>query len=192
MEIKDYQLTIFDVDGTIANRDEDRLLPEARDFFKLLYQWSAVATLPKLALATNQGGVGLRWWMIDSGWGNPDELPTLKSVEERLRAIQQQIPLPTMLYTAYAYQSQKTREWSPVPMEYVGRPEWSRAWRKPNPGMIQQAMVDYGVADPRRVLFVGDQPEDEGAAVGAGVAFCWVKLFWVKVPEFINLSAVGG
>src|SRR5690606_10982903 len=62
MEIKDYQLMIFDVDGTIANRDEDRLLPEARDFFKLLYEWSAVATLPKLALATNQGGVGLRWW----------------------------------------------------------------------------------------------------------------------------------
>lgn len=192
MEIKDYDLLVFDVDGTIANRDEDRLLPEARDFFKLLYQWSAVATLPKLALATNQGGVGLRFWMLDGGWGNPDELPTLQAVEGRLRAVQQQIPLPTYLYTSYAYQSQNNKTWSPVPIEFAGRTEWSRAWRKPNPGMIQQAMVDHGIADPRKVLFVGDQPEDEGAAISAGVGFCWVKQFWMQMPDFINLTAVVG
>lgn len=192
MEIKDYDLLVFDVDGTIANRDEDRLMPEARDFFKLLYQWSAVATVPKLALATNQGGVGLRFWMLDGGWGNPDELPTLKTVEERLRAVRQQIPLPTYLYTSYAYQSKNNKTWSPVPIEFAGRPEWSRAWRKPNPGMIQQAMLDYGIDNPQKILFVGDRPEDEGAAISAGVDFCWVKQFWMQMPDFIDLTAVGG
>lgn len=192
MEIKDYLLIIFDVDGTIANRDEDRLLPEARDFFKLLYQWSAVAPLPKLALATNQGGVALRLWMEEAGWGEPEKYPTLEAVQIRLHAIQQQIPLSTMLYTAYAYQTQKTKEWAPVPIQFAGQPEWGRAWRKPNGGMIQQAMVDSGIQNPQKVLFVGDRPEDQGAATAAGVGFVWVKQFWMQVPEFINLTAVGG
>lgn len=191
MEIKDYQLLVFDVDGTIANRNEDRLLPEARDFFKLLYQWSAVVTVPKLALATNQGGVGLRLWMQDSGWGEPEKYPTLEAVQERLRAIQQQIPLSTYLYTAYAYQTQKTREWAQVPIEFAGRSEWRRDWRKPNGGMIQQAMLDYGIQNPKQVLFVGDRPEDKGAATAVGVDFIWAKQFWMQVPKFLNIAAVG-
>lgn len=190
MEIKDYQLMVFDVDGTIANRSEDRLLPEAEDFFDLLRQWSAVADLPKLALATNQGGVALRLWMEDGGWGEPEKYPSLEAVQARLRTIQQQIPLPTILYTAYAYQTQKTKEWAPVPIQFVGQPEWSRAWRKPNGGMIKQAMLDCGVEYPQKVLFVGDRPEDREAAVAAGVDFIWAKQFWAQVPDFINLTAI--
>lgn len=190
MEIKDYDLLVFDVDGTIANRSEDRLLPEARDFFKLLHRWSAVATVPKLALATNQGGVSLRLWMADAGWGEPDKYPTLEAVQTRLREIQRQIPLPTMLYVAYAYQTQRTRQWAPVPIEYVGQPEWSRAWRKPNGGMLQQAMLEYDISDPQRVLFVGDSDDDKGAATASGVHFALARHFWAQVPTFLNITAV--
>ena len=190
MEIKDYELVMFDVDGTIADRNEDRLLPIAEDFFDLLHQWAAVANLPRLALATNQGGVALRLWMEDGGWGEPEKYPTLEAVQERLRTIQQQIPLPITLYVAYAYQTQKTREWAPVPIRFVGQPEWSRAWRKPNGGMLQQAMLDHGVKNPQKVLFVGDRPEDREAAVAVGAGFVWVKQFWAEVPNFINLETI--
>ncbi len=190
MKIKNYDLLVFDVDGTIANRSEDRLLPVARDFFKLLYQWSAVATVPKLALATNQGGVSLRLWMEDAGWGEPEKYPTLEAVQMRLGTIQQQIPVPTVLYVAYAYQTKKTREWAPVPIAYVGQPEWSRAWRKPNGGMIKRAMAEHGVTNPRRVLFVGDSDDDRGAATAVGSDFALAHYFWSQVPTFLNLTAV--
>lgn len=190
MEIKDYDLLVFDVDGTIANRSEDRLLPEARDFFKLLYNWSAVVDVPKIALATNQGGVALRLWMEDAGWGEPEKYPSLEAVQMRLRTLQQQIPMPTMLYVAYAYQTQKTREWAPVPLAFAGQPAWSRAWRKPNGGMVQQAMADHGVSSPKRVLFVGDSDDDKGAATAVGAGFALARYFWAEVPNFLNLAAV--
>lgn len=42
-------------------------------------------------------------------------------------------------------------------------------FRKPGPGMILQAIEDYGV-NPDQVLMIGDRPEDRGAAEAAGVA----------------------
>lgn len=48
-----------------------------------------------------------------------------------------------------------------------------RGYRKPNPGMIQAAMLECQITDPQSVLFVGDRPEDEQAAIAAGVPFMW-------------------
>jgi len=101
-----------------------------------------------------------------------------------------QIPLPASLYIAYAYQTKKTRQWAPVPIEYAGQPAWSRAWRKPNGGMIQQAMVEHDVTNPQRVLFVGDREEDQGAAMAVGTGFSLAHYFWAQVPGFLNLMAV--
>ncbi|HEV2363155.1 MAG TPA: HAD family hydrolase [Caulobacteraceae bacterium] len=40
--------------------------------------------------------------------------------------------------------------------------------RKPNPGMVQRALADFGL-DPTEAVLVGDQPRDIEAAVRAGV-----------------------
>ncbi len=42
------------------------------------------------------------------------------------------------------------------------------SYRKPEPGMIFQAMADYGF-DPRETFFIGDTPRDMEAARRAGV-----------------------
>lgn len=66
--MKKYDLLIFDVDGTlVVDYDSDILPPEVTNFFKGLSNEGG----PVIALATNQGGVGLR-----QGFGDPEKLPT--------------------------------------------------------------------------------------------------------------------
>jgi len=50
--------------------------------------------------------------------------------------------------------------------------KWSRQYRKPRAGMLQLAMVRHKHS-PQNSLYVGDRPEDEQAAQGAGVPFQW-------------------
>lgn len=45
-------------------------------------------------------------------------------------------------------------------------------WRKPNPGMVQEAARRHGL-DPARSVLIGDQPTDMAAAAAAGVAERW-------------------
>lgn len=45
--------------------------------------------------------------------------------------------------------------------------------RKPNPGMILVAQTIFGSLE--NTLFVGDRPEDQGAALIAGIQFAWAK-----------------
>jgi D-glycero-D-manno-heptose 1,7-bisphosphate phosphatase len=42
-------------------------------------------------------------------------------------------------------------------------------WRKPNPGMVQEAILKMQL-DPVRSAFLGDQPRDLQAAQVAGIA----------------------
>jgi D-glycero-D-manno-heptose 1,7-bisphosphate phosphatase len=51
---------------------------------------------------------------------------------------------------------------------------WRPDWRKPAPGMLLQALEDLG-AVPGEVLMIGDRPEDQAAALAAGVPFQWVN-----------------
>ena len=50
--------------------------------------------------------------------------------------------------------------------------------RKPNPGMIQEAMLRENVK-PEQTLMVGDRDEDKGAAKAAGAQFAWASDFFV-------------
>ena len=50
-----------------------------------------------------------------------------------------------------------------------------RPFRKPNPGMLTRAIEDFGAT---RVIYVGDRPEDQGAAQSAGVPFVWANEFF--------------
>lgn len=183
--VDELELLLFDVDGTIAERNNAELLPPARDFFRLLAERGR---RPSVGLVTNQGGVGLRMWMADAGWGEPERFPTLETVQERLHGLVAQIPIEVELYVSYAYQTQKTREWATVPHQFAGLPEWSRSWRKPQAGMIVQAMRDAQVVDPSLVLVVGDMETDEMAAINAGTRFVYARPFWEQVPSFLGLA----
>lgn len=191
MIVDGLDLLLLDVDGTIAERHSSQLNPNAREFFKLLAGGAAgrrTQQIPAVGLVTNQGGVGLRMWMEESLFGDPDQYPTLDVVRTRLAALVAQIPVETKLYVSYAYQTQRTKEWAPVPYQFAGMPEWSRSWRKPQPGMILAAMKAARVTDPEKVLLVGDQETDEDAAIAAGIRFVYARTFWERVPAFLGIS----
>lgn len=187
MNIQNIQLLLFDVDGTIAARDQFQLHPQAAEFFCLLAQRDG---RPDVALVTNQGGPAMRHWMTRDGFGQPDKYPTLAQVTERLAGLIAQIPLASGLYVAYAYQSSKG-VWAPTPPQVAGDPSWSRAWRKPQPGMLLQAMADYGVGETA-VLMVGDMDSDQQAAAAAEVDYCDASDFWDTVaPQFLTRTTGG-
>lgn len=48
--------------------------------------------------------------------------------------------------------------------------KWSGQYRKPSPGMLKLAMVRHHHT-PETSLYVGDRPEDEKAALSAGIPF---------------------
>ena len=163
-------LVIFDVDGTLAKPYTLELLPQVSHFFKLIFQ-PGCAGQPKVAIATNQGGVGMRYWMERNAFGSPEKYPTEDSITGRMRELvsalsgDQDLPV----YTSFRYCSDRG-SWSPAPPERAGDPRWSKAWRKPEPGMLLQAMQDAGVS-PEQTMFVGDSDEDRGAARAARCAF---------------------
>ncbi len=163
-------LVIFDVDGTLAKPYTLELLPQVREFFDLALR-PGCAGRPKVAIATNQGGVGMRYWMERNGFGSPEKYPTEDSVAGRMRELVRVLSgdhdLP--VYTSFRYRS-KSGSWSPAPPERAGDPRWSKAWRKPEPGMLLQAMQDAGVG-PGQTIFVGDSDEDRDAARAVGCAF---------------------
>lgn len=174
-----YKLIIFDLDGTLVKKWTDELLPGVEEFFSKCK--SAVA------IATNQGRVGLRYWMEQDGFGEPDKFPTEEQVWERLRNVQAQ--LPTFVpYVSWAYQSKKGA-WGPQKVEhdpFAGHNEiadgWRKDWRKPDPGMLLQAMA-FACATPAETLMVGDMESDRLAAEAAGCAFAWADEFFGRTPR---------
>ena len=164
------KLYLFDVDNTLAQVHSVALLPGVQE---------AVATLPvdaAVALCTNQGGVGLRYWMESGGFGDPSRYETLEGVQAKIFRIRDQLFERARVYISWRYQSRKGH-WSTVPPGLENDPAWSKAWRKPNPGMLLQAMRDTGVA-PADTLFVGDsEKRDQQAAWAAGCGFMWADEF---------------
>jgi FMN phosphatase YigB (HAD superfamily) len=61
MDTTNYDLIIFDQDGTLAEFKTGVILPGVREWFD---EWRTLPhdERPRLALASNQGGVGLRRW----------------------------------------------------------------------------------------------------------------------------------
>jgi HAD superfamily hydrolase (TIGR01662 family) len=165
-----YNLVIFDIDGTLADRDTSVLLSG-------VFNWFSELTLHykyKLALATNQGGVGLRYWMEKDGFGNPGGYPDAREAAAHIASVISQLPqqlhmqLRNHVYMSFAYRSKKTGVWGAVPPGANQR--WRQDWRKPAPGMLLQAMRDYGVV-AQHTLMVGDRDEDHKAAIAANCSY---------------------
>ncbi|HSG61604.1 MAG TPA: HAD-IIIA family hydrolase [Pseudomonadales bacterium] len=172
-----YKLIIFDADGTLCDRYTGELLPGVFD--KL-----GETQMSKVAIATNQGGVGLRHWMESAGFGEPERYPTEAEVRSKYFAVATQVEAARMVYMddvlvyfAFAYQSKISGKWAFVPEGCEYRLAWSHSWRKPNPGMLISAMEDVGVA-ANDTLFVGDSDEDRQAAEAAGCDFMEAEEFF--------------
>ncbi|MBZ0294352.1 MAG: HAD hydrolase-like protein [Anaerolineae bacterium] len=168
-----YKLIIFDLDGTlVVDRESSELLPGVLDWFTEHHAQQ------RIAIATNQGGVGLRYWMEVEKFGRPQKYPTEDRIWSRVDAVQAQLPGgPYPANACFAYQNRKGI-WSPTPPDKRGQPEWSPDCRKPAPGMLRRAMTEAEIANPADCLMVGDRVEDQLAAQAAGCAFQWAWEFF--------------
>ncbi len=172
------KLIIFDADGTLVDRDSGNFLDGVQD-----YMQSRPRDI-QLAVATNQGGPACR----DTGWGMNGNYPTLATVDEKYTNLAQSIE--ARLYMCLVYVDKRSTPYWPKdlwPDDWIFNknretddPRTWLSWRKPEPGMLLQAMSDADVS-PDETLMVGDRPEDEAAAQAAGVDFVWAHEFFGRV-----------
>lgn len=156
-QIPDYDLIIFDVNGTLVTTQSGQEFPENAADWRLLpgrleilaaLRWSGV----KIALASNQGGVAF-------GYYPPEDMRReLRKIGEAAGA--------DMVNWCFRHPQGKVEPW-------IG----DCHDRKPSHGMLEKAITHFQT--PRdKVLMVGDRPEDEQAAANAGVAFAWAKTYF--------------
>lgn len=163
-------LWILDVDNTITQRYGTELLPGVKEWINNLDPLKN-----EVCLATNQGGVGLRFWMELDEFGEPEKLPTEQEVRLRLERVRSSLIAGTSFdcpfFVSFRYFS-KNGHWSPTPYsEDSAPPAWQIDSRKPRPGMICQAMNYFSYTNPADVVMVGNGESDEGAAKAAGVRY---------------------
>jgi histidinol phosphatase-like enzyme len=173
-------LICLDVDDTIVEKWTTKLLPGVKEW--LINCAEDVA----IALISNQGGVGLRYWLEKSGKKVPDYLPTRLEVEERMIKIAMDMMswknVEMAIHFSMSFQDEKG-VWGPIPNRLLHKIDhicpiytsWNPAWRKPLPGMIEHARSLYPEAD---VIMVGDREEDYLSAANALVPFFWGDEFF--------------
>lgn len=168
----EYKLIIFDLDGTLSPMDKPVLFNDAK-------AWIDANPKQAWCIASNQGGVGLRYWMERDGFGEPNKYPTAEQFERRLDSLfGDQHP---MVLRCYRYQSKKSGQWCPVPPGCDDKEEWYQGNRKPAAGMLTEAMSILPT-EATETLMVGDSPEDQQAAIAAGCKFQWAWEFFGR-PE---------
>lgn len=181
--VQDYKLIIFDFDGTLVEFKTDVVLPNVVAFFTAMLQ---LDDRPKLAIASNQGGVSLHYWMKEGKFGEGKHLdyPTLEDAEARFNRFLDKKPIgiPLPIFVCYAYKSSKGN-WA-VPPSFVDENDrnWWATYRKPEPGMLLDAMEHYGVA-PQETLMVGDMDEDLHAANRAACHYMTADAFFNRVQN---------
>lgn len=171
------KLLILDWGGTIAEFKTGAILPNTKE---------VLANLPAnthIAIASNQGGVGLRYWMERDGFGQPSTYPNEQVIYDMFASGCSQLGISPKIYLSFAYQA-KSGKWSPEPNgDETRNPNyWQREWRKPESGMLIQAMKDFGVS-PTETLMIGDREEDELAAFDANCQFQWADVFFKRDGE---------
>lgn len=178
-------LAIFDMDDTLLKQNEQipvNGVEHALDNLALL------GTLTSCAIATNQGGVSVRIDMQERQHLAPEKYqnyPTMVQAQLRVAGaqtlLQKHLHIEPSSYISYAFQNSKNGRWTDLPSiayDQFGQvlPEWQQSWRKPNAGMLLQAMEDDHVS-PEQTLMIGDREEDSLAAERAGVRFLHINDF---------------
>lgn len=179
---------ILDVDNTITDLNGHTLYPHFVNWLK------TIGERDQIYLATNQGGVGLRYWMGVHQFGDYTQYPTQEQVVSRITGIANEVSAiiqrPVMPFISFAYQSKKGM-WNPLPgrayfqaqptqINYRG--EWCQNWRKPNPSMMQsicsECVQRFNARDWSKYLVIGDMESDKMAAESANLPFCYVNEFF--------------
>lgn len=185
-------LLIFDLDGTLAVKYTDEILPGVYEKFKELgydpkqgaiahpmpnpYNITRAVAQPKgirTCIATNQGGVGLR--EIIEARGKPNQskltLPTVELVYERLKTISYMLTgsyHEMQVQAAFNLVDRKTGKWAKPYIHGDDLEQWNPEFRKPNPGMLNYFLNYF---QPETATYIGDRPEDKQAAAAAEIEF---------------------
>ena len=169
-----YKLIIFDLEGTLSEYKTGAILPGVVEKFALMEQ---TQIRPLYALASNQGGVGLREWTKE--FGDPSQYPTESEIRTLVNAVLSQIPGGNTfdVHLCFAYQSKRTGVWGTIPADKQHLPVWNPDNRKPAPGMLLAAMHHAGV-EAHETLMVGDWDEDREAAEAAQCYFMLADEFF--------------
>lgn len=154
------RLVIFDVDGTLTKTKSGATFRKSANDWELID--GRIAKLRDLrdqafsfAIASNQGGVA---------YGYMAEADILRELQVAARALR--IPAQAV-FVCYTHPKATIDRY-----RVADDPR-----RKPNAGMIIEAMQAYHVS-ASETLFVGDRPEDEEAAKNARCAFQWAHEFF--------------
>lgn len=165
-------LLVLDVDGTIvSDHNSEVILP-------CVMRWMSrySARYDAIALASNQGGVGLRQIIEEqAARGEPvnDDylrgLPTSTAALVRINDIADKLSrvagtavgmrVAYYFSSKYGGASHEPTGWHPTPVE-----SWEPTWRKPNPGMIVDLIK---TRKAQYVTVIGDRQTDRQAAVAA-------------------------
>jgi HAD superfamily hydrolase (TIGR01662 family) len=173
-----HDLYIFDIDGTLIDRDTEILLPNVKKWFD-----DNIGN-KKIAFATNQGGVGLRHWLGKIGH-DKEYLPSEDQVIQKFKRltrkltldIEQQHILFNNINVCYAYRN-KYGEWYPIP-KFADSYSWKPEFRKPSPGMLNRAMAHF-LCKSNKTIMIGDREEDKEAANKAGCSFEYADVFFER------------
>ena len=171
-KIQKAKLILFEVEGTLVKPFTLDLLPGVASWFR--YH----DLLPcKVGIATNQGGVAMRYYYLHTNQKKAAEYPTVEQVESRVYRLARSldIPIPNV-YMSFAYRFADGR-WVETPIAAVDDIRWAHGWRKPQPGMLQQALQDNGLL-PDEALVVGVSESDQKAAIAAGIPFVPAEEFF--------------
>lgn len=188
---KQYELIVFDVDGTLVSpRSGKKFRENADDWMWLPNRIEKYQALRgqgiRLAIATNQGGP---MWRLATG---QTKYPSTQEIGNALKQMIMQLswsptfcdPWFISLYDQRAsalVDNVAVRELKDEMHHYLEEFNcWigiDSSWRKPLPGMLKAAMHLYNMASDQ-TLYVGDRPEDEQAAIAAGVDFMWADQFF--------------
>lgn len=152
------RLYIFDKDGTICQSksgqkfinsvQDQELIPGVREKINQIKSTGA-----KIAIASNQGGVAFGFMTYNEAGEIMNDAANLIDADCFVFCPAH----PDGTVPGYRYNSEN---------------------RKPEPGMIFNCMIHFDIKDLADVIFIGDRPEDEEAAMRAGVDFMWANEFF--------------
>jgi D-glycero-D-manno-heptose 1,7-bisphosphate phosphatase len=164
------KLAIFDIDGTITEIKPEIKARKPRmvtpnTFGEQQPIPGVVEGLEKLsqegvpiALATNRGGVAF-------GYNSLEEAESLAQEAADLCGI----PDAKIYVCPYHEKARGPR----ANLQFARKDDC----RKPNPGMLNQALADFGIS-PEQAFFVGDKDTDQQAAESLGMHFFWADEFF--------------
>lgn len=163
------KLILLDIDGTLVpNFNSTGLKQGVAEALKILAENPG----RQFALVTNQGGPAVR----DAPWTDkPEKYPTVENVQQRIEIIADQVsrtvaPQTVHTFINFVYQGKDDNIYIPNSLDPSdpSDPRCNPAGRKPQPGMILEAVNISGIPAEQAVM-IGDSHTDREAGENAGI-----------------------